>query len=198
MLAKVVNKKNEYCGRTYSVSYLSYNTAAGYDVKSRDAVLANLNDIEVICEEEWEKSIMDNKEILQIKKPCEASYYMYYALLNALLEHFKCPVKSFLIVQDEGKKMAGIWIKEIKALINGRPVCINISGKKYKNIFDIYINDIDRKEFEKECKREIQKVKNGLKLYTKRLNGLMYTIQLLNSKKDLNLTNRKKQNKKNN
>ena len=198
MLAKVVNKKNEYCGRTYNVSYLSNNTAAGYDIASRDAVLANLNDIEVTCEEEWERSILDNKEILQIKKPYGASYFMYYALLNALLLHFKGPVKNFLIIQDEDNYKTGIWTKEIKAVINGRPVLINISGSKYKNVFDIYINDINKKEFEEECKREIEKVKNGLKLYTKRLNGLMYTIQLLNSKKDINLIKRKKQNKKNN
>lgn len=174
----------------FEVGFLSYEMAAGRDTVSGSVVAAEFEDIDFIYDEAWEEKIIKNRNILNINKPKEASYYIYFILISAIEEHIKEDINELQILSDTDNHSKNMWVKRIELSANGSPIRINISGKKYTNSFDVRTTDIDKEEFILDCEEEIKKVQSGLKLYTKRLNGLMYTIQLIKNDKITNETAR--------
>jgi hypothetical protein len=181
--AKVIEKKHEFFGSTFEVAYLAYDKIAGNDLINKDIIAAGLDEVEFIFDAEWEKEIIYNSEVLNIKKPKKASYYMYYAIIKSIIEHTGEAIRDLIILDDNEMDSKKVWIKKIKASANEKPIIINITGQNYNNVFEIKITDMDRDEFIKDCEDEINKLKIGLDLYAKRINGLMYTISSLKGEK---------------
>lgn len=177
MKARIVNLEHQQYDEVFKVSYICIDTAAGIDVQTGDIIAADFEDVEFIYEFPYEEYIIEHREILYIKKPAEASYEMYYIILKSIEEFLHSSVESIVIVNDIDSKNKKVWIKHVNAAVNGVPVSIDVSGKKYDNVIDIKISDVDKEEFLCSCEKELYKVQNGLRLYTKRLNGLMYTIK---------------------
>lgn len=170
-------------GAEFNISFLSYEMAAGREEGSDNIIAAAIEDIDFIYDSAWEKKIIENREILGIKKPKDASYFMYSAIVQAIEGHIGENIKEFVIIEDKDSVLKKAWMKKITALVNGRAVVINITGKRLSNTFSITASDVEADEMLNICERESNKVQNGLKKYTKRLNGLMYTIQLIKNDK---------------
>lgn len=183
MKARVIEASHEFYDCIFEVSCLSYDNAAGRDVKTGDVIAAGFEQLEFIYDGEWEREIVENREILNIKKPRKASYYMYLALVKSLEAHIGDEIRELVILDEkeiDGKK---VWMKNIKAAANNSPLTINITGKNYSNKFDIRITEGDRDEFMEECRGEIERLQIGLKRDAKRINGLVDTIKDMKNEK---------------
>lgn len=183
MKARVIDTKHEFYDCTFEVSYLSYEKAAGRDTKSKDIIAAGFDELEFICDTNWEEEIVRNREILNIKKPKKASYYMYYVLIKSIEAHIKTNIKELLILDENELDSKSVWMKKIVAAANNNPIIINITGKNYSNNFDVRITDGDTKEFIDECRAEIEKLQIGLKRDAKRINGLVDTVKSIGEEK---------------
>lgn len=183
MKARVMNIKHEFYNCIFEVSYLSYVNAAGYDIKSKNIISAGFEEVEFIYDADWEKEIIKNREILNVKKPKKASYYMYFILLKSIEEHIGLDINELIILKDNEYDSKKVWIKKIVVSVNGSPININITGQNYSNKFEIKITDTDNDLFIKECMEEIEKLQIGLKRDTKRLNGLIKTINYIKNEK---------------
>lgn len=183
MKARVIETKHEFYNCTFEVAYLSYDNAAGHDLKSKDIIAAGFDEIEFIYDAGWEDKIINNREILNVKKPKKASYYMYFVLMKSIEEHIGTDIDELLILHDNVYDSKKVWIKRIVASVNGNPININITGQNYSNKFDIRITDVDNEIFIEDCMEEIKKLQIGLKKDAKRINGLMNTIELVKEEK---------------
>lgn len=183
MKARVREPKHEFYGCEFEVAYLSYDNTGGRDTKSNDIIVAGFDEVEFIFDAEWEEEIIRNKEILNIKKPKKASYYMYYAIIKSIESHIGLCIKDLLILDDNEIDSKKVWVKKVIAAANNKPIIINITGQNYLNKFDIKLSSMDNQEFTKECKEEIDKLQIGLKRYGKRINGLVNTIKSINDEK---------------
>jgi hypothetical protein len=175
--ARVIEPKHEFYDCTFRVAYLSYENTAGKDVRSGDIIAAGIDEVEFICDADWEEEIVNNREILNVMKPKKASHYMYYALIKSIEEHIGLKIESLLILEDNGFDSKKVWIKKITAAANGKPITINITGQNYSNKFDIKLTDMDNQEFINKCQKEIEKLEIGLKMHGKRINGLVSIIK---------------------
>lgn len=183
MKARVIDAKHEFYGCTFEVAYLSYANAAGYDIKSRNIISAGFEEIEFIYDADWEKEIVKNREILNIKKPRKASYYMYFILIKSIEEHIGMGINELLILKDNEYDSKKVWIKKIGASVNGNPININITGENYSNKFQIKITDVENDLFIKDCMEEIERLQIGLKRDAKRINGLVKTVKSIKGEK---------------
>lgn len=183
MKARVIESKHEFYGCTFEVAYLSYANAAGYDIKSRDIISAGFEEVEFIYDAHWEKEVVKNREILNIKKPRKASYYMYFILIKSIKEHMGLGINELLILNDNEYDSKKVWIKKIGASVNGNPININITGENYSNKFQIKITDVDNDLFIKDCMEEIERLQIGLKRDAKRINGLVETVKSIKGEK---------------
>jgi hypothetical protein len=181
--ARVIEPKHEFYDCIFEVAYLSYENIAGRDSKSGDIIAARFDEVEFKCDANWEESIIRNRDILNIKKPKKASFYMYYAIIKSIEEHIGLSIDELLILDDNELDSKKVWIKKIIAAANSNPIAINITGQNYSNKFDIKLTDMNKEEFIKECQSEIVKLQIGLKGYEKRINGLMNTVQSINGEK---------------
>lgn len=188
MRAKIIADNHEYSGAEFRISFLSYDMAAGTLPETGGIVAAAIEELEFIYDADWEKKIINNREVLNIKKPREASYFMYSAVIQSIEGHLGEELGELVIIEDKDSSLKNTWMKNITILANGRPVNVNITGKKLSNSFSITAVDMKKDEFLEKCEREVGKLQNGLKKYTKRLNGLVYTIQLI---KNDNITENK-------
>lgn len=183
MKARVIDPKHEFYNCIFEVACLSYENAAGRDIKSRDIIAASFEELEFIYDSKWEEDIIRNREILNIKKPKKASYYMYYVLIKSIEEHIGLDIGKLIVLVDNELDSKKVWIKKVIAAVNDRPVTINITGKNYTNKFDIRIIDEDNEEFIMKCRSEIEKLQIGLKNDAKRINGLADTIKSIEGEK---------------
>lgn len=180
MRAKIINKDNNLYNREIIVCYLRTDKIAGIDIVTKKPVVMPYEDIELKFDNDWEEKVINQRDILEIKKPDEASNYMYYAILNSIEEHIGEEISELIVVEDKDmSSKKKLWIKTIMAFVNGSPIKINMSGQRYSNVYDIRISSVDKDEFVDYCQTESNKLENGLLMYTKRLNGLMYTIDSL-------------------
>lgn len=183
MKARVIETKHEFYDCIFQVAYLSYDNTAGYDVKSKDIIAAGFDEVEFIYDADWEEEIVKNREILNVKKPKKASYYMYFVLIKSIIEHMGLNIDKLSILHDNEYDSKKVWIKRIAASVNGNPININITGQNYSNKFDISITDVKNEIFIKDCMEEIEKLQIGLKKDAKRINGLMNTIKSVKEEK---------------
>jgi hypothetical protein len=181
--ARVTEPKHEFYGCEFEVAYLSYENTAGKDLKTKDIIAAGFDEVDFIFDANWEEEIVRNREILNIKKPKKASYYMYYALIKSIEGHIGLCIKDLLILDDNELDSKKVWIKKIIAAANNKPLVINITGQNYSNKFDIKLSYMDNQEFIKECGEEIDRLQIGLKKYRKRINGLMNTVKSIKDEK---------------
>lgn len=179
MKCKIIEKNHQYFNIVFDVKYLSYNTIAGTSRGLSDIIVARFEEVEFIYDLPWEEEVVKNREILKIKRPNEASYYMYFAIIKALEEHINERIEDMVMVKDGDYASKKVWGKKIKIAVNGKPVLVDITGRRYSNVFDIRITDLDRDEFLEDCAIEVEKLKIGLNNYAKRINGLMYTMNLI-------------------
>lgn len=175
MKARIILKDNIFYNKIIKVSLLTFERVLGW-VNPLNKVDLKFEDVEFIFDEPWESELVENRWVLNIKKPQKAFHFIYYAIIRTVKEHIGENVDEIMILKDVDNQFKGVWEKRIYAAINNKPIAINISGKDYSNNYQIRVMDIDREEFLKRCFDEVEESKNGLKLYTKRLNGLMYTI----------------------
>lgn len=183
MKAIVIVPDHEFYDCMFEVSCLSYDNAAGRDLKTGDIVAAGFEQLKFIFDDAWEKEIIENREILYIKKPRKASYYMYYALVKSIEAHINEELFELIVLDEKDIDSKKVWMKSIKASANNKPLTINITGKNYSNKYDIRITDGDREEFIKECRTEIERLQIGLKRDVKRINGLVDTIKDMKNEK---------------
>jgi hypothetical protein len=177
MKFNIKSDMHEFAGRICDVKFLSHNKVLGLDVVSKNRVEAEFDDVEFIFDASWEEELIRNREILRVTKPEQASYYMYYAILKSIEAHIEDEVKNIVVIKDKDMNTKKVWIKKIEAFANGKPILIDITGKKYSNIFDIKITDLNKEDFMYDCEKELEKLKIGLNDYAKRINGLVYTMQ---------------------
>lgn len=183
MKARVIQTKHEFYDCTFEVAYLSYENIAGRDLKSGDIIAASFDEVEFKYDANWEENVIRNREILNIKKPKKASFYMYYTIIKSIEEHIGIDIDELLILDDKELNSKKVWIKKIIIAANCNPIAINITGQNYSNKFDIKLTDMNQEEFINECQSEIVKLQIGLKGYAKRINGLVNTIQSIKGEK---------------
>ncbi len=183
MKARVIEPNHEFYDCIFEVSCLSYENAAGRYLKTGDIIAAGFEQLKFIFDADWEEEIIKNREILNIKKPRKASYYMYYVLVKSIEAHIgEEPFELIVMGEKEIDSKKG-WMMNIKAAANYKPLTINITGKNYSNSFDIRITDGDREEFIKDCRTEIERLEIGLKRDAERINGLVDTIKDMKNEK---------------
>lgn len=175
MRARIISEDNIFYNKIIKVYLLTFERVFGL-VNPLNKLDLKFEDVEFIFDEAWESELVENRWALKIKKPEKAFHYIYYAIIRSVKEHIGENIDEAMILKDVDNQFKGIWEKRIYAAINDKPIAINISGKDYSNSYNIKVMDINREEFLKRCYAEVEESKNGLELYTKRLNGLMYTI----------------------
>ncbi|TDT58455.1 hypothetical protein [Fonticella tunisiensis] len=189
MKARITAKRHEFYNTTFNVSFLNYDIAAGIIENTKRIVTADFESVEFMFDAPWEESIVKNREILNIKKPREASYYMYFVIIKSIEAHLGEEVKTLMIIDDRDTVLKKMLTKNIVLVANGRPVEINLTGQRYSNVFSVRINDINREDFITGCQVEIEEIKDELKKYTKRYNELVYTMQSIYNNAHRNSSN---------
>lgn len=183
MRARVIDPKHEYYDCSFIVSYLSYNNIAGRGRDSRDIIAATFDEVEFLFDNGWEEEIVNSREILNIKKPKKASYYMYYAILKSIEAYVGSQDLDLFILEETEIASKKVWTKKIIAYAGFHPIQIDVTGQNFINRFDIKVADMDSKDFICECRREKEKLEIGLKDQAKRINGLNYIIENVNNDK---------------
>jgi hypothetical protein len=182
MKCRVVSENHTHYNVIFDVRFLSYNLVKGLDKNTYNKIDVGFEDVEFICDATWEEELIKCRDVLNITKPEEASYYFYYAVLKSLEAHLGSAIENMVVIRENDLASKKVWIKKVEACVNGRPVVIEVTGKKKSNNFDIQVTDIDKELFKQDCERELEKLKIGLKDYTKRINGLMYTMYMMDNK----------------
>jgi hypothetical protein len=183
MKCRVVSENHAHFNVIFDVRFLSYNLIRGLDKNTLNKIDVGFEDVEFIFDAGWEEELVKCRDMFSIKKPDEASYYFYYAVLKSLEAHVGGGIENMTVIKEHDLASKRVWIKKAEALVNGRPVIIEITGKKKCNTFDINITDIDKEDFIHDCEKELEKLKIGLQDYAKRINGLMYTMQQMEDNK---------------
>lgn len=177
--AKVIKPDHEFYDCTFEVAYLSYENIAGRDSNSGDIIAANFDEVEIKCDTSWEEIIIGNREILNIKKPGKAPFYMYYAIIKSIEEHMGTSINKLIILDDKEFITKKVWVKKIIVAANENPIAINIVGQNYSSKFNVSLTDMNKEDFIMKCQSEIVKLQIGLDAYEKRINGLINTVQSL-------------------
>jgi hypothetical protein len=182
MKCRVISENHTHFNVIFDVRFLSYNLVRVLDKTTNNKLDIGFEDVEFLCDAAWEEELIKYRDVFNIKKPEEASYYFYYAVLKSLEAHVGSNIENMVVINDNDLASKRVWIKKAEALVNGRPVIIEVTGKKKCNNFDIQITDIDKEDFLRDCEKELEKLKIGLQDYTKRINGLMYTMHQVEDK----------------
>lgn len=183
MKCRVVSENHTHYNVLFDVRFLSYNLVRGIDKSTLNRIDVGFEDVEFIFDAGWEEELVKCRDIFSIKKPSEASYYFYYAVLKSLEAHVGGAIENMTVIKENDLASKRVWIKKAEAFVNGKPVIIEVTGKKKCNNFDINITDIDKEDFIHDCEKELEKLKIGLQEHTKRINGLMDTIHQMKDNK---------------
>ncbi|EYE89024.1 hypothetical protein Q428_04970 [Fervidicella metallireducens AeB] len=179
MKGRIINKNHEYYDSVINVEFLNSELIAGRVSDNGEIVAAEFNEVEFIFEARWEEKLIKNRDILNIRKPKEASYYMYKVLIQSIEEHLGEEIERVSVVSDKNSSSRDVWIKDIRIVVNSRILYISMTGVRYENVFDVRIKDLNKEEFIEECTEKLNEMTNGLSKYIKRINGLKQTIQML-------------------
>lgn len=176
MKAKIIYKNHPNYNCIINVFHISLDGVTG-KLSQGERIMAPFNKVQLIYDAKWEEKIMMHKDILGIKRPPKAPLYMYYVIIEAIEKHIGGRIENITILREVDNEFKKVWNKRIYGAVNGQPLGIEIGANNYSNMFDIKIRDIDEDVFIENCRDEIDKLKIGLELYTKRINGLMYTMK---------------------
>lgn len=179
MKGRIINRNHEYYGSVINVEFLNNELIAGRITDKDEIIAAEFQEIEFIFEAVWEEKLIKNRDLLNIRKPKEASYYMYKVLIQSIEEHLDEEIETISVVSDKNSLSRDVWIKDIRIVVNTRVLYISMTGVRYENIFDVRVKDLDKEEFIEECTEKLNQMTNGLSKYIKRINGLKKTIHML-------------------
>ncbi|WP_057979381.1 hypothetical protein [Caloramator mitchellensis] len=165
----------------YDVLFLTDEEIYAVNKKNNLKRVFEYSQVKFTFDAEWEEELIKNREILAIKKPRCASFYMHYAILMAIKEHIKEhikeEIKSIAIIEDGDGTFKKGFLKDIKCIVNLRGIRINISGNAYKNIFDIKISDLDDKNMLESISYEYKRVKQKIENESRKLMKLDYILK---------------------
>lgn len=176
MKARILYESHPNYNCIINVIHISLDGVMGM-LSSGEKVMAPFDEVQLIYDNDWEKKIMKHRDILEVKRPLKASLYMYYAIIESIEKHIGGEIEDISVLKEVDNEFKKVWNKRIYGAVNGKPIGIEIGANNYSNTFDIKIRDIDEETFIEKCQDEINDLKIGLELYTKRINGLMYTMK---------------------
>ena len=135
------------------------------------------SEVEFHFDDEWEEEIVKHREILAIKKPRCASFYMHYAILTAIKEHIEEDIIGLSIIEEDDGTFNKGFLKNIKCVVNLKGLGVYVSGNAYKNIFDIKIVDLDEENIIESLSFEYQRVKQKIENESRKLLKLDYILK---------------------
>lgn len=153
----------------FDVLFLTEEEIYAINKKNNQKKVFKYSEVKFNFDAEWEEELIKHREILAIKKPRCASFYMHYAILIAIKEHINEEIKSIAIIEDGDGTFKKGFLKDIKCIVNLRGININVSGNAYKNIFDIKVADLDPKVVLDSISYEYHKVKQKIENESRKL-----------------------------
>lgn len=180
MRIEVINKGLQTFGKNLKAKGINYDMVVALD--NNEKVGINMDDVELIPENKYEKMIVSHIDMLKIKLEKEISPALYMALLNCIEEKIGGKLENIELLND-GYSISkrGIWEKKLILVVNDSvPLDINIIGQKYAEEFSITFKDINLEQFIDGCKEniahlesEIAERENSIERYKKNLQKLL-------------------------
>lgn len=158
MKARVINKKNMLYGREFVVDYLKYD----YVASKKENIIVKFDDVAFVDVNNTEKDIVEHRDILKIQCPKAMDGTFYKILLDAIKEHLGINFKNIEIVEDDYKELKSIWEKKIVAVVDGKPVKINIVGIYKERVVDVKIENIKMDNFIDICMTKQRVIKKEI------------------------------------
>lgn len=162
MRIEVINKELQTFGKNLKAKGINYDMVVALD--NNEKVGINMDDVELIPENKYEKMIVSHIDMLKIKLEKEMSPALYMALLNCIEEKIGGKLENIELLNDSYSiSKRGIWEKKLILVVNDSiPLDINIIGQKYAEEFSITFKDITLEQFIDGCKENIAYLENEI------------------------------------
>lgn len=162
MRIEVINKELQTFGKNLKAKGINYDMVVALD--NNEKVGINMDDVELIPENKYEKMIVSHIDMLKIKLEKEISPALYMALLNCIEEKIGGKLENIELLNDSYSiSKRGIWEKKLILVVNDSiPLDINIIGQKYAEEFSITFKDITLEQFIEGCKENIDHLENEI------------------------------------
>jgi hypothetical protein len=162
MRIEVINKELQTFGKNLKAKGINYDMVVAVD--NDEKVGINIDDVELIPENKYEKIIINHIDMLKIKLEKEVSPALYIALLNCIEERIGGRLENIELLNDSYKiNKRGTWEKKLVLVVNDSiPLDVNIVGQKYAEEFSITFKDISLGQFIDGCKENIAHLENEI------------------------------------
>lgn len=162
MRIEVINKELQTFGKNLKAKGINYDMVVALDNDEKIGI--NMDDVELIPENKYEKMIVSHIDMLKIKLEKEVSSALYIALLNCIEERIGGRLQNIELLNDSYNiNKRGIWEKKLILIVNGNiPLDIKIVGQKYAEEFSITFKDITLMQFIEGCKENIAHLENEI------------------------------------
>lgn len=126
----------------FDVVFLTDDDIFAVNKNKNEKRIFKYDEVQFHFDADWEMELINNREILSIKKPRCASFFMYYAVLESIKGHLNEDIYRIVILDELDRNHKRGFVKEIKMFVNNRGIKVLMSGIAYKNIYDIRIVDL--------------------------------------------------------
>lgn len=158
MKARVINKNNMLYGREFVVDYLKYD----YVASKKENIIVKFDDVAFVDINNVEKAIIEHRDILKIQCPKAIDGIFYQILIDAIIEHFGDNFINIDIVEDDYKELKRVWEKNIVAVVDGKPIKINVVGIYKERVLDVKIENIKVDNFINICMTKQRVIKKEI------------------------------------
>lgn len=158
----IKNKENDYYNQELEVLKMNYDNVLARDIDTGAKLKFKKKDIKFKADNDYEKVIEKCSDLLKIKLNSKMSLIIYSALYEAINEYCGEKIKRMDIVKDNDRKIKkGLWEKRLLIAVNkNKPLEISVVGRNYSRVYDVFIKNVEMKEFTKRCMLEVEKLNN--------------------------------------
>jgi hypothetical protein len=159
---KILNKELSHYNEELKVKKLNFDMVM---VQAENEKLCfSQEDVKIIPENEYEKSILRCTDIIKIKLNRGMSLLFYTAVLDSLENTIGGKVESLDLLKDEFRPLRkGLWEKLILVVINKQyAFTVSTTGRNFGKNFDVTISERRLEDFIDECRVEIEWLENEI------------------------------------
>lgn len=109
-----------------------------------------------------EKAIIEHRDILKIQCPKAIDGLFYKILIDALIDHLGENFNKIDIVEDDYKESKRVWEKNIFAVVDAKPIKINVVGIYKERVLDVKIENIKVDNFINICMTKQRLIKKEI------------------------------------
>lgn len=161
----IKNKELEDYNKEFKVRRINYDKVLVVYPSSEGLKEFYNIDVEIISENNLDRFLMQNKELLKIKLKRGISVFLYKALLEEIKIKCNEDIENInLLIDNYSVNKNNIWEKNILMVVNKKyPLKILASGRKFnRKNYNLKIEVLFREEFIEICDKEIYKIKKDI------------------------------------